>query len=125
MLPDERRRLEHLEHRLTSAPQAAGPGRSTDLETLADLYFQSDHYEPALETLEILLESPEVASHSRSGARTQPTTHKTEAGINSARPVHKGHGATESSMETRRLARSKNTEATRIMNPTPMAAFAK
>jgi DNA-binding NtrC family response regulator/tetratricopeptide (TPR) repeat protein len=62
VLPDERRRLEHLEHRLTSATAGSGTGRSTDLETLADLYFQSDHYEPALETLEALLESPEAAA---------------------------------------------------------------
>jgi DNA-binding NtrC family response regulator/tetratricopeptide (TPR) repeat protein len=61
VLPDERRRLEHLEHRLTSAT-AAGSGRSTDLETLADLYFQSDHYEPALETIERLLASPEAGA---------------------------------------------------------------
>jgi DNA-binding NtrC family response regulator len=61
VLPDERRRLEHLEHRLTSAPGAAGSARLSDLEALADLYLQSDSYEPALETLESILESPEAA----------------------------------------------------------------
>jgi DNA-binding NtrC family response regulator/tetratricopeptide (TPR) repeat protein len=57
LVPDERKRIEDLEERIVSATETNAAGHLRDLEMLADLYFQVDHYEPALEMLESLLES--------------------------------------------------------------------
>jgi len=61
LVPDERKRIEDLEERVVSSLEMNAAGHLRDLETLADLYFQVDHYEPALETLESLLASPGAA----------------------------------------------------------------
>ena len=61
MLPDERERLRQLSERHVSAAETGASGRISDLETLADLYAQSDQYASALETLEALLARPEAA----------------------------------------------------------------
>ncbi len=60
-MPDDRKRIEDLEERVVSSAETNAAGHLRDLETLADLYFQVEHYEPALETLEALLGSPGAA----------------------------------------------------------------
>jgi DNA-binding NtrC family response regulator/Tfp pilus assembly protein PilF len=61
LLPDEREQV-HTSKRTADSPGEPGvPGRLSDLETLADLYAQSDQYAPALETLEELLARPEAS----------------------------------------------------------------
>ncbi|MEP7028717.1 MAG: sigma 54-interacting transcriptional regulator [Candidatus Eisenbacteria bacterium] len=60
-MPDERKRIEDLEERVVSSLETNAAGHLRDLETLADLYFQVEHYEPALETLDGLLASPGAA----------------------------------------------------------------
>jgi DNA-binding NtrC family response regulator/tetratricopeptide (TPR) repeat protein len=59
--PEERKRIEDLEQRVVSTTETRASGSARDLELLADLYFQVDHYEPALETLEALLAHPNAA----------------------------------------------------------------
>ena len=61
MVPEERKRIEDLEQRVVSTNETRAAGSARDLELLADLYFQVDHYEPALETLEALLVHPNAA----------------------------------------------------------------
>ena len=61
MVPEERKRIEDLEQRVVSTNETRAVGSARDLELLADLYFQVDHYEPALETLEALLVHPNAA----------------------------------------------------------------
>jgi DNA-binding NtrC family response regulator/Tfp pilus assembly protein PilF len=56
VVPDDRKRIEDLEERLVSGTETGTSARLQDLETLADLYFQSDAYEPALETLASILD---------------------------------------------------------------------
>ena len=61
LVPEERKRIEDLEQRVVSTNETRAAGSARDLELLADLYFQVDHYEPALETLEALLVHPNAA----------------------------------------------------------------
>jgi len=61
LAPDERKRIEDLEQRVVSTNETRAAGSARDLELLADLYFEVDHYEPALETLEALLVHPNAA----------------------------------------------------------------
>jgi len=74
LVPEERKRIEDLEQRVVSKNETRAPGSARDLELLADLYFEVDHYEPALETLEALLVHPEAAR--LSGARRAALTLK-------------------------------------------------
>jgi DNA-binding NtrC family response regulator/Tfp pilus assembly protein PilF len=61
LVPEERKRIEDLEQRVVSTTETRAAGSARDLELLADLYFQVDHYEPALETLDALLAHPNAA----------------------------------------------------------------
>jgi DNA-binding NtrC family response regulator/tetratricopeptide (TPR) repeat protein len=61
VVPEERKRIEDLEQRVVSSTEPSAAGYVRDLELLADLYFEVDHYEPALDTLETLLGSPGAA----------------------------------------------------------------
>jgi len=61
LAPEERKRIEDLEQRVVSTNETRAAGSARDLELLADLYFEVDHYEPALETLEALLVHPNAA----------------------------------------------------------------
>ena len=70
--PEDRKRIEDLEQRVVSRTETRAPGSARDLELLADLYFQVDHYEPALETLEALLAHPNAA-HLSDGRRAALT----------------------------------------------------
>jgi len=74
LVPEERKRIEDLEQRVVSETETRAPGSARDLELLADLYFQVDHYEPALETLEALLAHPGAAR--LNGARRAALTLK-------------------------------------------------
>ena len=60
---DDRRQIESLEARLTTAASAAAhPDLVGDLGVLAELYLRADSYVPALETLERVLALPELAA---------------------------------------------------------------
>ncbi len=56
MVPDDRKRIEELEERLVSSTETGAAPCLEDLETLADLHFQTDAYQPALENLSLILD---------------------------------------------------------------------
>jgi DNA-binding NtrC family response regulator len=60
IVPGHEDRIAQLESRLASEPSARREPAVSELELLADLYLQADHYTPALETIERLLERPEA-----------------------------------------------------------------
>jgi len=59
-VPGHEDRIVQLESRLASDPSPQREPAVSELEMLADLYLQADHYTPALETIERLLERPEA-----------------------------------------------------------------
>ncbi len=56
----DEKRIEQLESRLVAAVTPRPEPAVSELEMLADLYLQADHYTPALETIERLLGRPEA-----------------------------------------------------------------
>src|SRR5437867_7191860 len=53
-------RIAQLEEQIASGSDREREPALSDLEMLADLYLQADHYTPALETIERLLARPEA-----------------------------------------------------------------
>ncbi len=73
----DERRIAQLEERFASTVEGEPRPGLSDLEMLADLYLQADHYTPALETIERLLRHPDaraLSSDRRAGLASKCIT---------------------------------------------------